>query len=220
MPNGGGRREHSAARHVSNQLDAYTDSSYMKRKTSPKDARCPHCGGWYTQRGVKEHLRHHCRPCPTSRKRVFNNATCKHCGLTYHSGNSLRVHVATQHKHEYARSPNSVRHHRAPHSKKKRNHQTSGARARHRSQSAAIATARVQPEGPAHGKARRTHCTRDRGAHAQNLGEYFASGTAGRERGRAQEVSCKAGYIVMRQETSRAGTYASPPGCVAWAVGP
>ena len=125
---GGVRREHSAARHVSNQLDAYTDSSYMKRKTSPKDARCPHCGGWYTQRGVKEHLRHHCRPCPTSRKRVFNNATCKHCGLTYHSGNSLRVHVATQHKHEYARSPNSVRHHRAPHSKKKRNHQTSGAR--------------------------------------------------------------------------------------------
>ena len=87
----------------------------MARITSPKDAQCPHCKRWFTKRGLKEHLRHvKCSPSSTATKRVFQRARCKYCGKSFHSGNSLRVHVAGQHPDEYARSPHSVKLHKAP----------------------------------------------------------------------------------------------------------
>ena len=84
-------------------------------RKSPKDAQCPHCKRFFTKRGLREHLRHvRCSPTSTATKRVFKRARCKHCGKSFHSGNSLRVHVAGQHPDEYAKSPHSVKDHIAP----------------------------------------------------------------------------------------------------------
>ena len=87
----------------------------MARITSPKDAQCPHCKRWFTKRGLKEHLRHvKCSPTSTATKRVFQRARCLYCGKSFHSGKSLRAHVAGQHPDEYSKSPHSVKHHKAP----------------------------------------------------------------------------------------------------------
>ena len=84
-------------------------------RKSPKDTQCPHCNRLFTKRGLKEHLRHvRCSPTSTAQKRVFTRARCKYCGKSFHSGNSLRVHVAGQHPAEYAKSPHSVQQHKAP----------------------------------------------------------------------------------------------------------
>ena len=84
-------------------------------KKSPQDAQCPHCKRFFTKRGLREHLRHvRCSPTSTATKRVFKRARCKRCGKSFHSGNSLRVHVAGQHPAEYAQSPHSVKGHKAP----------------------------------------------------------------------------------------------------------
>ena len=53
-------------------------------------------------------------PTSTAKKRVFERARCKYCSKSFHSGNSLRVHVAGQHPAEYAKSPHSVKRHKAP----------------------------------------------------------------------------------------------------------
>ena len=85
------------------------------RKTSPKTERCQHCSRLFTKKGLKEHLRHvKCSPSSTAVPKKFQRARCKYCSKTFHSGNSLRVHVAGQHPTEYARSPNSVKDHRSP----------------------------------------------------------------------------------------------------------
>ena len=84
-------------------------------RKSPKGAQCTHCKRFFTKRGPREHLRHvRCSPTSTATKRVFKRARCKHCGKSFHSGNSLRVHVAGQHPAEYAKSPHSVKRHKAP----------------------------------------------------------------------------------------------------------
>ena len=76
---------------------------------------CKHCGKLYkNQRSLREHLRHHCKRCKSASPRKYTPARCKHCGKVFHSANSLRVHVSTQHAREYARSPKSVKGHRAP----------------------------------------------------------------------------------------------------------
>jgi hypothetical protein len=81
----------------------------------PRDAQCPHCKRFFTRKGLKEHLRHvRCSPTSTATKRVFERARCRYCGKSFHSGNSLRVHVAGQHPPEYSKSPHSVKHHKAP----------------------------------------------------------------------------------------------------------
>ena len=84
-------------------------------RKSPRDAQRPHCKRCFTRKGLKEHLRHvRCSPTSTATKRLFARARCKYCGKSFHSGNSLRVHVAGQHPDEYAKSPHSVKHHKAP----------------------------------------------------------------------------------------------------------
>ena len=77
--------------------------------------KCPHCGKRYkNKRSLREHTRHHCKRCTTTSPRTYTPSRCKHCGKVFHSANSLRVHASTQHPTEYARSPRSVREHRAP----------------------------------------------------------------------------------------------------------
>ena len=77
--------------------------------------KCSHCGKLYkNKRSLREHLRHHCKRCKTTSPRQYTPSRCKHCGKVYHSANSLRVHASTQHSKEYARSPWSVKEHRAP----------------------------------------------------------------------------------------------------------
>jgi hypothetical protein len=89
----------------------------MQGKVSPKNTACEHCGRFFTARGVKEHVRHHCPANPDRRKRVFTKSKCLHCGKRVHSA-GLRVHVASVHPEKYARS-RSVRAHRAPEKQKK-----------------------------------------------------------------------------------------------------
>ena len=89
----------------------------MQGKVSPKNTACEHCGRFFTARGVKEHVRHHCPANPNRRKRVFTKSTCLHCGKRMHSA-GLRVHVASVHPEKYARS-RSVKAHRAPEKPKK-----------------------------------------------------------------------------------------------------
>ena len=48
------------------------------------------------------------------RRSGCSSARCRYCGKTFHSGNSLRLHVAGQHPAEYAKSPHSVKRHKAP----------------------------------------------------------------------------------------------------------
>ena len=73
------------------------------KKTSLKDTRCEFCGRFFTARGVKEHMRHHCHSNPNRRKRKFEKVTCVHCGKVMHSA-GLRVHVASVHPEKYVRS--------------------------------------------------------------------------------------------------------------------
>ena len=89
----------------------------MQGKVSPKNTACEHCGRFFTARGVKEHVRHHCPANSNRRKRVFTKAKCLHCGKRMHSA-GLRVHVASVHPEKYARS-RSVKAHRAPEKPKK-----------------------------------------------------------------------------------------------------
>ena len=89
----------------------------MQGKVSPKNTACEHCGRFFTARGVKEHVRHHCPANPNRRKRVFTKSKCLHCGKRMHSA-GLRVHVASVHPEKYARS-RSVKAHRAPEKPKK-----------------------------------------------------------------------------------------------------
>ena len=87
----------------------------MVKSPSPKDSQCPHCKRFFTKRGLKEHLRHvKCSPTSTATPKKFERARCKYCSKIFHSGNSLRVHVAGQHPAEYAKSPHSVKRHKAP----------------------------------------------------------------------------------------------------------
>ena len=84
-------------------------------RKSQRDAQCPRCKRFFIRKGLKEHLRHvRCSPTSTATKRLFARARCKYCGKSFHSGNSLRVHVAGQHPDEYSKSPHSVKHHKAP----------------------------------------------------------------------------------------------------------
>ena len=84
-------------------------------RKSPTGAQCPHCKRFFTKSGLREHLRHvRCSPTSTATNCVFIRVRCKHCGKSFHSGNSLRVHVAGQHPAEYAQSPHSVKGHKAP----------------------------------------------------------------------------------------------------------
>ena len=96
-------------------------SSHTLKKTMPttppgKEAvRCPDCHKTYkNKRSLREHRRHHCKKCKTTTPRKYTPVKCKHCGKVFHSANSLRVHASTQHIKEYARSPRSVKEHRAP----------------------------------------------------------------------------------------------------------
>ena len=99
----------------------------MAPRKSPRDARCPHCGRHFTKGGLKQHLRHvKCSPTSTATPRKFERVRCKHCGKSFHSTNSLRVHVSTVHPEEYARSPGLMKHHRAPYHKKRRSSDRSG----------------------------------------------------------------------------------------------
>jgi hypothetical protein len=76
---------------------------------------CPDCHKTYkNKRSLREHRRHHCKKCKTTTPRKYTPVKCKHCGQVFHSANSLRVHASTQHIKEYARSPRSVKDHRAP----------------------------------------------------------------------------------------------------------
>ena len=83
-------------------------------KTSPKTSQCPHCKRLFTRKGVREHLRHvRCSPTSTATPKKFERARCRYCHKSFHSGNSLRAHVAGQHPSEYAKSPHSVKRHKA-----------------------------------------------------------------------------------------------------------
>ena len=85
----------------------------MARRKSPRDATCPHCRRRFTAKGLKEHQRHvKCSPSSTAIPRTFERVRCKHCNKSFHSTNSLRVHVATTHEKEYARSPGSMKDHK------------------------------------------------------------------------------------------------------------
>ena len=87
----------------------------MQTRRSKRDAQCEHCKRFFTKKGLKEHQRHvKCSPTSTATPRKWERARCKHCGKSFHSSNSLRVHVSTQHPTEYRKSPNSVKAHRSP----------------------------------------------------------------------------------------------------------
>ena len=87
----------------------------MPTRKSKCDAQCEHCKRFFTKKGLKEHQRHaKCSPTSTATPRKWERACCKHCGKSFHSSNSLRVHVSTQHPTEYRKSPNSVKAHRSP----------------------------------------------------------------------------------------------------------
>ncbi len=92
----------------------------MARRKSPRDATCPHCKRRFTAKGLKEHMRHvKCSPSSTATPRHFERVRCKHCSKSFHSTNSLRVHVATTHQREYARSPGSMKHHKVASDKRR-----------------------------------------------------------------------------------------------------
>jgi len=87
----------------------------MPRRKSPRDAQCPHCKKYLTKKGLLEHMRHvKCAPGSKATPRKWERARCKYCARSFHSSNSLRVHVSSQHPAEYRRSPNSVKAHRSP----------------------------------------------------------------------------------------------------------
>ena len=87
----------------------------MPTRKSKRDAQCEHCKRFFTKKGLKEHQRHvKCSPTSTATPRKWERARCKHCGKIFHSSNSLRVHVSTQHPTEYRKSPKSVKAHRSP----------------------------------------------------------------------------------------------------------
>lgn len=91
----------------------------MARRKSPKDSKCKHCGRYFTAGGLRQHLRHvKCSPTSTATPRKFKRVRCRHCGSSFHSTNSLRVHVSTRHAKEYAKSPGSMKDHRAPYKRK------------------------------------------------------------------------------------------------------
>ncbi len=93
----------------------------MAPSKSPKDAICPHCKRSFTKGGLKQHLRFvKCSPSNTATPRKFERVRCKHCLKSFHSTNSLRVHVSTIHAKEYAKSPGHMKNHRAPYRGKKR----------------------------------------------------------------------------------------------------
>ena len=95
---------------------------------SPKDTKRKICGKRFTARGVAEHCRHHCPKTPNRESRVFKRSQCRHCGKWVH-GNGLRVHVASMHPEQYARS-RSVKAHRSPPPKAERRRSKAPADAR------------------------------------------------------------------------------------------
>ena len=77
--------------------------------------KCPDCRKTYkNKRSLREHRRHHCKRSKTASPRKYVPSKCKHCGKVFHSANSLRVHVSTQHPQQYMVSPKTVKAHRAP----------------------------------------------------------------------------------------------------------
>ena len=155
-------------------------------RKSPKDAQCPHCKRFFTKRGLREHLRHvRCSPTSTATKRVFKRARCKHCGRSFHSGSSLRVHVAGQHPAEYAQSPHSVKGHKAP-LKRKGSPEADQQRPHN-----ASPHAKRKRDTPQLQKTERstTACARRSGAHATRVGGGTASATTA-EGQKGQETSC------------------------------
>ena len=98
----------------------------MAPRKSPKDSVCPHCGKHFTKGGLKQHMRHvKCSPTSMASPRKFERVRCKHCSKSFHSTNSLRVHVSTVHPKEYAKSPGHMKHHRAHYKSKKRSPESS-----------------------------------------------------------------------------------------------
>ena len=91
----------------------------MARRKNPKDSACPHCGKYFTKGGLKQHMRFvKCSPKSTASPRKFERVRCRHCGKSFHSTNSLRVHVSTCHPKEYIKSPGSMKNHRSPYKRK------------------------------------------------------------------------------------------------------
>ena len=94
----------------------------MAPRKSPRDSVCPHCRRSFTKGGLRQHLKYvKCAPTSDATPREFDRVRCKHCGKSFHSTNSLRVHVSTVHAKEYAKSPASMKLHRAPYHGKRRN---------------------------------------------------------------------------------------------------
>ena len=91
----------------------------MAPRKSPRDATCPHCKRNFTKGGLKQHLRYvKCSPSSKASPRKFARVRCKHCHKSFHSTNSLRVHVSTVHPKEYAKAPGLMKYHRAPYEKR------------------------------------------------------------------------------------------------------
>ena len=87
----------------------------MAPRKSPRDSACPHCGKLFAKGGLELHMRHvKCSPCSTASPRKWQRVRCRHCSRSFPSVNSLRVHVSTRHAREYAKSPGSMKDHRAP----------------------------------------------------------------------------------------------------------
>ena len=92
----------------------------MAPRKSPRDAKCKHCGRYFTKGGLKQHMRHvKCSPTSTASPRKFERVRCKHCSKSLHSTSSICVHVSTVHPKEYATLPGLMEYHRAPHVKQK-----------------------------------------------------------------------------------------------------
>ena len=116
----------------------------MARRKSPRDSKCPHCNRHFTKGGLKQHLRHvKCGPSSTASPRQFERVRCKHCGKSFHSTNSLRVHVSTVHPTEYAKSPGLMTHHRAPYHKQRSSDRSGGGADHHHRGSSARASSQT-----------------------------------------------------------------------------
>ena len=129
----------------------------MAPRKSPRDSQCPHCKRLLTKGGLKQHLRHvKCSHTSTASPRKFERVRCKHCSKSFHSTNSLRVHVSTRHPREYAKSPGHMENHRTAYrhsGKKSRRESPAQATNEHRHASPnadATAQTRAHPNGAAH----------------------------------------------------------------------
>ena len=78
-----------------------TSSRHTRHNSKYKRRPCHLCGKVCSEKGLYEHIRHHCPKNAKRTPRVFGRETCPICGKTFNA-HYMRVHMATQHTGERA----------------------------------------------------------------------------------------------------------------------